>query len=150
MSKYGAFSGPYFPVGLNTKIYSVNLPIQSEYRKIRTRKTPYLDTFHAVILCEYFAILRKSSIWFDSNLARKFHHFLHPVRLFRCPLKCNVRWRIQFLYFASSLESKFKVWCRRYCSDANDVIAGIRSFESEWFSWIKIVCGAPLKLKVFF
>ena len=25
------------------------LRIQSEYRKIRTRKTPYLDTFHAVI-----------------------------------------------------------------------------------------------------
>ena len=26
----------------------VNLRIQSEYRKIRTRKTPYLDTFQAV------------------------------------------------------------------------------------------------------
>ena len=33
------FSGPYLPVfRLNTEIYSVNLPIQSEYRKIRTRK----------------------------------------------------------------------------------------------------------------
>ena len=51
MSKYGAFSDPYFPVfGLNTKIHGVNLRIQSEYRKIRTRKNlcPYLDTFHAV------------------------------------------------------------------------------------------------------
>ena len=39
MSKYGVFSGPYFPVfGLNTKIYGVNLRIQSECRKIRTRK----------------------------------------------------------------------------------------------------------------
>ena len=28
--------------------YRVNLRIQSEYKKIRTRKTPYLDTFHAV------------------------------------------------------------------------------------------------------
>ena len=28
VSKYGVFSGPYFPVfGLNTKIYSVNLRI---------------------------------------------------------------------------------------------------------------------------
>ena len=27
---------------------SVNLRIQSECRKIRTRKTPYLDNFHAV------------------------------------------------------------------------------------------------------
>ena len=33
------FSGPYFPVlGLNTEMYGVNLRIQSEYRKIRTRK----------------------------------------------------------------------------------------------------------------
>ena len=41
VSKYGAFSGPYFPVfGLNTKRYRV---------KIRTRKTPYLNTFHTVI-----------------------------------------------------------------------------------------------------
>ena len=40
----------YFPVFiLKTEIYSVNLRIQFEYRKIRTRKTPYLDTFHEVI-----------------------------------------------------------------------------------------------------
>ena len=38
MSKYGVFSGPYFRVfGLNTEVYSVNLRIQSEYRKLRTR-----------------------------------------------------------------------------------------------------------------
>ena len=36
VSKYGAFSGLCFHVfGLNTEIYSVNLGIQSEYRKIR-------------------------------------------------------------------------------------------------------------------
>ena len=35
--KYGAFSDPYFPVfGLNTEKYG-------------PEKTPYLDTFHAVI-----------------------------------------------------------------------------------------------------
>ena len=44
-----SFSGPYFPVfGLNTERYFVSLRIQSEYGKIRTKKTPYLDTFHAV------------------------------------------------------------------------------------------------------
>ena len=38
VSKYGFISGPYFPVfQLNTDIYSVNLCIQSEYRKIRNR-----------------------------------------------------------------------------------------------------------------
>ena len=45
MSKYGVFSGPYFPVlGLITEIYGV----QFEYRKYVTEKTPYLDIFHAV------------------------------------------------------------------------------------------------------
>ena len=39
VSKPGVFSGPYFPVfGGNTEIYRVNLYIQSEYRKLRTRK----------------------------------------------------------------------------------------------------------------
>ena len=39
-SKYSVISGPYFPAfGLNTEIYSVNLCIQSEYRKIRTRNS---------------------------------------------------------------------------------------------------------------
>ena len=33
------FSGPHFPVfGMNTETYSLNLCIQSEYGKIRTRK----------------------------------------------------------------------------------------------------------------
>ena len=39
VSKCRDFSGPYFPVfGLNTEIYFVNIRIQSEYRKIRTRR----------------------------------------------------------------------------------------------------------------
>ena len=44
-----SFSGPYFPaIGLNTESYSVSLRIQSEYGKMRTRKTPNTDNFHAV------------------------------------------------------------------------------------------------------
>ena len=47
MSKYGVFSGPYFPVfGLNTEIYGVNLRIHSEYRKIRTRKNSVFKYFY--------------------------------------------------------------------------------------------------------
>ena len=35
LSKYGVFSGPYFPVfGLNTEIYSVDLRIQSVFLEI--------------------------------------------------------------------------------------------------------------------
>ena len=47
--RYSEFSGLHFPVlGLNMKIYSVNLRIQSEYGKVRTRITPKQDTFYAV------------------------------------------------------------------------------------------------------
>ena len=45
VSKYGVFSGPYFPVfGLNTE-YSVNLHVQSEYRNIWTRKNSVFGHF---------------------------------------------------------------------------------------------------------
>ena len=45
-AKYGVFSDPYFPAfGLNTDIYSVNLRIQSEYEKIRTRKSSVFGDF---------------------------------------------------------------------------------------------------------
>ena len=44
VSKYGAFCDSYFPVfRLNTKI--VNIRIQSEYRKIRTRKNSVFGHF---------------------------------------------------------------------------------------------------------
>ena len=46
MCQYGVFCGPYFPVfGLNTKIYFGNLRIQSEYRKIQTRKNSVFGYF---------------------------------------------------------------------------------------------------------
>ena len=49
MPNYRVFSAPYFPVfELNTEIYSVNLRIQSEYRKIRTRKNSVFGHFHVM------------------------------------------------------------------------------------------------------
>ena len=56
MSKYGVFSGPYFPVfGPNPEIYEVNLRIQSEYRKMWTRKKLCIRTFfHAVLAFQTF------------------------------------------------------------------------------------------------
>ena len=51
VSKYGVFSGPYFPAfRLNTKRYVVSLRIQSECGKYGPEKTPRLDTFHAVFV----------------------------------------------------------------------------------------------------
>ena len=44
--KSAKISGPYFPVfGLIKEIHSVNLRIQSDYRKIGPEITPYLDLF---------------------------------------------------------------------------------------------------------
>ena len=45
LSKYGFFSGQYFPVlGLNKEIYGLNLRIQSEYKKMRARKNSVFGT----------------------------------------------------------------------------------------------------------
>ena len=50
-----SFSDPYFATfGLNKEIYYVNLGIQSKYGKMRTRKTPNMDTFYPVIEREYW------------------------------------------------------------------------------------------------
>ena len=52
MSKYGVFPGPHFPVfGLNKEIYEVNTG------KYRPKRTPYLDTFHAVSIFHGTTIL---------------------------------------------------------------------------------------------
>ena len=46
VSKYGVFSGLYFPAfGLNTERYGVSLRIQSECGKIQTRKNSVLGHF---------------------------------------------------------------------------------------------------------
>ena len=50
-----SFSGPYFPVfGLKTEIYGVNLRIQSEYRKVRTRKN---SAFRHLLRSDHTSIL---------------------------------------------------------------------------------------------
>ena len=57
VSKYGVFSGPYFPAfGLNTEGYSVSFHIQSECGKYGPEKTPYLDNFQAVLLCRFLIL----------------------------------------------------------------------------------------------
>ena len=63
-----SFSGPYLPVlELNTEIYSINHIIQSEYGKIRTRKTPYLNTFHAVIRTLTYKL---NMVWLVKNITK--------------------------------------------------------------------------------
>ena len=70
VSKYGVFSGLYFPVfGLNTEIYRVNLRIQFEYGKIRTRKNSVFEHFSHSGLNHYFAIKNISALYFVQDLA---------------------------------------------------------------------------------
>ena len=46
VSKYGVFSGPYFPAfGVNTVRYSISVRIQSECGEIRTRKNSVFGHF---------------------------------------------------------------------------------------------------------
>ena len=48
------YSGPHFPAfGLNSERYRVSLHIQSECGKMRTRRTPNTDTFHAVSISRF-------------------------------------------------------------------------------------------------
>ena len=46
-----SLSGRHLPsFGRNTQRYEVSFRVQSESRRMRTRKTPNTDTFHAVII----------------------------------------------------------------------------------------------------
>ena len=56
-----SFSGPYFHAfGLSMERHGVPLYIQFECGKIRTRKTPNADTFHAVHITEKFGEAQNS------------------------------------------------------------------------------------------
>ena len=53
-----SFSGPHFPAfGLNTERYGVSIRIQSEYGKIRTRKTSNTEIFLVVFTSYDFKLL---------------------------------------------------------------------------------------------
>ena len=66
MANYGVFCGPYFPVfRLNTEIYGVNLRIWSKWRECGPEKTPYLDTFHAVLLSFLYSFNWQFSLGFS-------------------------------------------------------------------------------------
>ena len=67
VSKYGVFSGPYFPAfGLNTERYSVSLRIRSECEKIWTRKNLHIRTFFmqcAALIIRLFGLIVALPQW---------------------------------------------------------------------------------------
>ena len=79
VSKYGVFSGPYFPAfGLNTEIYGVNFCIQSEYRKIRTRINSVCGHFWRSVCLMFF--------WLIASVlecaSQEFSFEKHPLNFF--------------------------------------------------------------------
>ena len=87
VSKYGVISGPYYPVfRLNTEIYSLNLRIQSEYRKIRTRNNSVFGHFSrsvnfGISSFHYLTFLRK-----EKKMAILFHIHGYPFHKNSCQL----------------------------------------------------------------
>ena len=88
VSKYGVFSGRYFPVfGLNTEIYGVDLHIPSEYRKIWTRKNSAFGFFSRSVTAlitkttwKIVLLLTTLTTLILTIREKKFHHRLHCQR----------------------------------------------------------------------
>ena len=68
-----SFSGPYFSTfGLNTETLNRwRIRIWSECEEIKTRKTPNMNTFHAMIVSKIVHILRHFHEKNDSNYLRE-------------------------------------------------------------------------------
>ena len=120
--KYGVFSCPYFPVfGLNAEIYSVNLHIQSKYRKIWTRKNSVFRHFLrsdevAIEMIHQRSTLRKLLPVYpikydDLNLVYK----IHEIRIAKV-LKSSHGGKIVdgALFFAKLLTYSQKDWNSNY------------------------------------
>ena len=79
-----SFSDPFFPAsGLNKKRFGASLRIQAECGKIRTRKTPNTDIFHAVNLkvkrkrSSFFFFLRLPFSFWTMSLVYKYRLFYY-------------------------------------------------------------------------
>ena len=90
-----SFSGPYFPAfGPNI----VSIRIQSEYGKIRTRKTPNMDTFHAMYFKHFLTLLEQPLtmcfnvvLVFLSLTLNSFHSFFLCFHCWIWTSKCHFR-----------------------------------------------------------
>ena len=63
------FSGPHFPAfALNKERYCLSLRIWSGCRKIRSRKTPNTDTFHAVTRLTFHVRIKNKATLLSLNI----------------------------------------------------------------------------------
>ena len=88
MSKYGVFSGLYFPVfGLNME---KSLRIQSEWRKIRTRKNSVFGHFSRSV----YQIILDFGVW---KMIKIRNNFLTNSCLFQQNKFCFLIWSMAFI-----------------------------------------------------
>ena len=109
VSKYGVFSGPYFPIfGLDTEIFGVNLRIQSEYRKIRTRGNSIYGHFSRSVgffvkiwntwNSKQWITFNEKDSWMDwatryfSQIQKKLHHRYRTWFQIRLCIMTQVSW----------------------------------------------------------
>ena len=124
------FSGPSFSsFGLNTKIYRVNLCSQSECVKMRTRKTPNMDTFHAVwshllkkFLIEVFTSLFSVLLVFEKNTGKKANIIMTNILEVLLQFGCCC---LQVFYEKYVLENSF-FWIISTCKNVCDSSCSIK------------------------
>ena len=81
VSKYGVFSGPYFPAfGLSLSVFSPNTG------KYGPEKAPYLDTFHAVDVWQYLSIVLKII-----QLLNRIYHYHFTITVQVCSI--GIMWK---------------------------------------------------------
>ena len=116
------FSGPYFPAfRLNTERCGVPLRIQAKYGKIRTRKPPNMDTFHAV-----YDIRGVANKWLETYLRLRkydasFNGFTSNTSTLTFGVPQNsVLGLLVFLIYVNGLNSSLK-FCQvyRFANDTN-------------------------------
>ena len=91
-----SFSGLYFSAfGLNTQRQGVSLRIQSECRKIRTRKTPNTDTFYAVITLPLIRRLYHFNMRKKQNKSYSIFSMIYIPNMRQQNLNLNVAKKIQ-------------------------------------------------------
>ena len=113
VSKYGFFSGPYFPVfGLNTTIYGTNLGIQSKYGKMRTRKKSVFGHVSAVYLFTFTKDILNGKLHFLCSVTKKFNFKFNFISSIYYELRKKSLPFSLYLFFLLFYRSYAKYWFR--------------------------------------
>ena len=104
VSKYGVFSGPYFPeFGLSTERHGVYLRIQSECGKIRTRKTSKFGHSSRSVWQSHDAFARVKLTWGEKGVRCGFPNDFREKKNVKVELIISIRNLFPHFYFVFSL-----------------------------------------------